>query len=171
MAPLPFAAVTSWSTATATKLYDAVDRTTRCTGVASTPTRGNRIYCVPYHVFGKQILNNLNDIVDIVSGINANSFNDLVNVTRGSTPHRSWWQHLTSRSPSTRQLRGDTRRFAISTRSSTLGSSMGGKKNSAVGPRPSRTAPVTHHRASAVWCQQTATYYRITNFTTKQPTT
>ena len=56
----------------------------------STPTRGNRIYCVPYiPCVWQQILNNLNDLVDIVSGNNANSFNDLVNVTRGSTPHES----------------------------------------------------------------------------------
>ena len=33
---------------------------------------------------------------------------------------------------------------------------MGGKKNSTVGARPSRTAPVTHHRAAAVQQQHSA---------------
>ena len=79
------------------------------------------------------ILNNFNDLVDIVSGINACSFNDLVDVTRRSTPHRSWWQHLTSRAVY-KTIARRHQAFRNQYQIIYLGSSMSGKKNSAVGP-------------------------------------
>ena len=55
MAPLPFAAVPSWSTATATITLRRSRPYCTVPGVASTPTRGSRIYCgLPYHVFGNR---------------------------------------------------------------------------------------------------------------------
>ena len=166
----PFAAVPSWSTATATNNFTTQPTVLHVPGVASTPTRGSRIYCgLPYHVFG-----NRSSTTSTISWTSSAGSTLTALMTSWMSPagqhHTDLGGNTLRPAPSTRQLRGDTRRFAISTRSSYLGSSMSGKKTAPSVPTKSdRTCYPLSGLSSIVPTDGHILPHN--NFTTKQPTT